>query len=258
MGMANNEQKPPLITVDKLRKYYGEVKPVNDISLEIAQGQVLTLVGANGAGKTTFLNLVTGLVRPDRGEIRLLGEKITGVSPDRRAKMGIVKTFQLEHVFEDMTVFDNVRTAWFSAAGKHYSLFKAMEDEKEINEKTDHLLDLFDLAGVKYTLVKNLGHGYKKVIDMAMCFAMNPKILLVDEPTSGVGEEEKYRIMNLLMDQIEINNLAAIIVEHDLQLVKELSKETIVMCDGEFIARGTPEYVFSQEKVIEVLVGKGF
>ncbi len=87
---------------------------------------------------------------------------------------------------------------------------------------------------------------------------MNPKILLVDEPTSGVGEEEKYRIMNLLMDQIRINNLASIIVEHDLQLVKELSKETIVMCDGEFIARGTPEYVFSQEKVVEVLVGKGF
>lgn len=256
--MVNDEQKPLLITVDKLRKYYGEVKSVNDISLEIAQGQVLTLVGANGAGKTTLLNLLTGLVRPDRGEIRLLGEKITGVSPDRRAKMGIVKTFQLEHLFEDMTVFDNIRTAWLSAAGKHYSLFKDIADEKEINESTDHLLELFDLAGVKDTLVKNLGHGYKKVIDIAMCFAMKPKILLVDEPTSGVGEEEKYRIMNLLMDQIKVNNLASIIVEHDLNLVKELAKETIVMCDGEFIARGTPDYVFSQEKVVEILVGKGF
>jgi branched-chain amino acid transport system ATP-binding protein len=256
--MVNNEQKQPLITVDKLRKYYGEVKSVNDISLEIAQGQVLTLVGANGAGKTTFLNLLTGLVKPDRGEIRLLGEKITGVSPDRRAKIGIVKTFQLEHVFEDMTVFDNVRTALFSASGKHYSLFKDVEDEKEINERTEHLLELFDLADVKYTLVKNLGHGYKKVIDIAMCFAMKPKILLVDEPTSGVGEEEKYRIMNLLMDQIQVNNLASIIVEHDLHLVRELSKETIVMCDGEFIARGAPDYVFSQEKVVEILVGKGF
>ncbi|MGA8830496.1 MAG: hypothetical protein WB554_02715, partial [Desulfomonilaceae bacterium] len=92
----------------------------------------------------------------------------------------------------------------------------------------------------------------------AMCFAMKPKILLVDEPTSGVGEEEKYRIMNLLMEQIAVNNLASIIVEHDLHLVKELSKETIVMCDGEFIARGTPEYVFSQDKVVEILVGKGF
>jgi len=256
--MVNNEQQPLLITVGKLRKYYGEVKSVDDISLEIAQGQVLTLVGANGAGKTTFLNLLTGLVRPDRGEISLLGEKITRVSPDRRAKMGIVKTFQLEHLFEDMTVFDNVRTAWLSAAGKHYSLFKDIGDEKEINEKTDHLLDLFDLAEVKYTLVKNLGHGYKKVIDIAMCFAMKPKILLVDEPTSGVGEEEKYRIMNLLMEQIAVNNLASIIVEHDLHLVKELSKETIVMCDGEFIAIGTPEYVFSQDKVVEILVGKGF
>jgi branched-chain amino acid transport system ATP-binding protein len=87
---------------------------------------------------------------------------------------------------------------------------------------------------------------------------MKPTILLVDEPTSGVGEEEKYRTMDLLMDQIQANNLAAIIVEHDLHLVKELSKETIVMCDGEFIARGTPEHVFNQEKVIEILVGKGF
>lgn len=256
--MSNKEQQPLLITVDKLRKYYGEVKSVNDISLEIAQGQVITLVGANGAGKTTLLNLLTGLIRPDRGEIRLLGERITHVPADQRAKRGVVKTFQLEHVFEDMTVYDNVRTACFSAAGKHYSLFRDIKDEKEINERTDHLLELFDLANVKGTTVRNLGHGYKKVIDIAMCFAMKPKILLVDEPTSGVGEEEKYRIMDLLMGQINAHNLAAIIVEHDLHLVKELSKETIVMCDGEFIARGTPDEVFCQEKVIEILVGKGF
>ena len=256
--MSNNEQKPHLITVSKLRKHYGEVKAVNDISLEISQGQVITLVGANGAGKTTLLNLLTGLIRPDRGEISLLGEKITGVPADQRAKRGIVKTFQLEHVFEEMTVFDNIRTACVSAAGKHYSMFKDIQNAKEINERTEHLLELFDLSSVKYSFVKNLGHGYKKVIDIAMCFAMKPTILLVDEPTSGVGEEEKYRTMDLLMDQIQANNLAAIIVEHDLHLVKELSKETIVMCDGEFIARGTPEHVFSQEKVIEILVGKGF
>jgi branched-chain amino acid transport system ATP-binding protein len=256
--MSNNEQKPHLITVSKLRKYYGEVKSVNDISLEISQGQVITLVGANGAGKTTLLNLLTGLIRPDRGEISLLGEKITGVPADQRAKRGIVKTFQLEHVFEEMTVFDNIRTACVSAAGKHYSMFKDIQNAKEINERTEHLLELFDLSSVKYSFVKNLGHGYKKVIDIAMCFAMKPTILLVDEPTSGVGEEEKYRTMGLLMDQIQANNLAAIIVEHDLHLVKELSKETIVMCDGEFIARGTPDHVFNQEKVIEILVGKGF
>jgi len=256
--MSNHEQKPHLITVSKLRKHYGEVKAVNDISLEISQGQVITLVGANGAGKTTLLNLLTGLIRPDRGEISLLGEKITGVPADQRAKRGIVKTFQLEHVFEQMTVFDNIRTACVSAAGKHYSMFKDIQNEKEINERTEKLLELFDLSSVKDSFVKNLGHGYRKVIDIAMCFAMKPRILLVDEPTSGVGEEEKYRTMGLLMDQIKANHLAAIIVEHDLNLVKELSKETIVMCDGEFIARGTPDHVFSQEKVIEILVGKGF
>jgi branched-chain amino acid transport system ATP-binding protein len=256
--MSNREQKPPLITVSKLRKHYGEVKAVNDISLEISQGQVITLVGANGAGKTTLLNLLTGLIRPDRGEISLLGEKINGVPADQRAKRGIVKTFQLEHVFGEMTVFDNIRAACVSAAGKHYSMFKDIQNAREINERTEHLLKLFDLSSVKYSFVKNLGHGYKKVIDIAMCFAMKPTILLVDEPTSGVGEEEKYRTMDLLMDQIQANNLAAIIVEHDLHLVKELSKETIVMCDGEFIARGTPDHVFSQEKVIEILVGKGF
>lgn len=256
--MSTHEQKPHLITVSKLRKHYGEVKAVNDISLEISQGQVITLVGANGAGKTTLLNLLTGLIRPDRGEISLLGEKITGVPADQRAKRGIVKTFQLEHVFGEMTVFDNIRTACVSAAGKHYSMFKDIRNEKEINERTEQLLELFDLSSIQYSFVKNLGHGYRKVIDIAMCFAMKPRILLVDEPTSGVGEEEKYRTMDLLMNQIQANHLAAILVEHDLNLVKELSKETIVMCDGEFIARGTPDHVFSQEKVIEILVGKGF
>jgi len=187
-----------MLTVNKLRKFYGEVRAVNDISLEIGQGQVITLVGANGAGKTTLLNLLTGLIKPDRGEIGLLGENITGVPPDKRARKGIVKTFQLEHVFDDMTVFDNIRTACFSAAGKHYSLFTDVRNEFEINEKAQKLLELFDLTNVRRTLVKNLGHGYKKVIDIAMCFAMSPRILLVDEPTSGVGEEEKFRIMNLL------------------------------------------------------------
>lgn len=253
-----DKQQMPLLSVSMLRKHYGEVKSVNDVSLEIAQGQVITLVGANGAGKTTLLNLLTGLIKPDRGEITLLGEKITGMPADKRAKRGIVKTFQLEHTFENMTVYDHIRTACLSAAGRHYSLFKDINNEKESNERAEQVLELFDLSGVKNSLVKNLGHGYRKVIDIAMSCSMNPKILLVDEPTSGVGEEEKYRIMKLLMNQIEVNNLAAVIVEHDLNLVKDLAKETIVMYEGEFIARGTPEEVFSQDKVIEILVGKGF
>lgn len=256
--MLNNQQNQPLLTVNKIRKYYGEVKSVNDVSLEMAQGQVLTLVGANGAGKTTLLNLLTGLIRPDRGEIRFLGEKITGLPANQRAKRGIVKTFQLEHLFEHMTVFDHIRTACVSATGKHFSMFRHINDEVEVNEKSELVLELFDLEEVKYTEVKNLGHGYKKVIDIATCFAMHPKVLLVDEPTSGVGEEEKYRIMKLLMRQIEENNLAAIIVEHDLDLVKDLSRETIVMYEGEFIARGAPADVFRQEKVVEILVGRGF
>ena len=255
--MGNN-QGPVLLAVESLRKFFGEVRAANDLSLEIAQGQVLSLVGANGAGKSTFLNMLIGLVRPDRGEIRLEGKRITGLPPEQRAKMGIVKTFQLEHVFDDMTVFDNVRTACLSAAGKHYVMFKDVSAEREINERTQHILELFDLARVCQTLVRNLGHGYKKVIDIAMSFAMKPKILLVDEPTSGVGEEEKYRIMELMMNQIRASNLAAIIVEHDLNLVKDLSNETIVMHEGEFIARGAPEEVFSQDKVVEVLVGRGF
>lgn len=255
--MGNNQQ-PVLLAAEKLRKFYGEVRAANDISLEIAQGQVLTLVGANGAGKSTFLNLLTGLVKPDRGEIRLMGKRITGLAPEQRAKMGIVKTFQLEHVFGDMTVFDHVRTACLSAAGKHYSMFKDISTETEINGQTEQLLELFDLARVSQSLVKNLGHGFKKVIDIATSFAMKPKILLVDEPTSGVGEEEKYHIMELMMNQIRANNLAAIIVEHDLNLVKDLSNETIVMHEGEFIARGAPGDVFGQDKVVEVLVGRGF
>jgi len=255
--MANKKQKPALLKINMLRKHYGEVKAVDDVSLEVHQGKVLMLIGANGAGKSTFLNLIAGLIKPDRGEIRLSGEIITRLPPYKRAKKGIVKTFQLEHVFEDMTVFDHIRTACLSAAGKHYSLFRNINDEKEINEKTEEITELFNLTEVRDELVKNLGSGYRKVIDIATSFAMNPKIILVDEPTSGVGEE-RYQIMELLMGQIHANNLAAIIVEHDLDLVKNIGEETIVMHEGEFIARGSPEEVFSQEKVVEVLVGRGF
>ena len=256
--MVKKKEKPLLLEVNQLKKHYGAVKANHNINLNIYQGQVLMLLGANGAGKTTFLNLLTGLIRPDGGEIKLFGESITKLPPDKRTKKGIVKTFQLEHVFENMTVFDHVRTACASSAGKHYSFFKDISDEKNINEKTDEIVNLFNLDDVSDELVQNLGHGYRKVIDIATSFALEPQLLLIDEPTSGVGEEEKYRIMELIMNQIQSNNLSAIIVEHDLNLVKELAEETIVMHEGEFIARGTPEDVFNREKVVEVLVGRGF
>jgi len=256
--MVNKKQKSALLEVNRLRKYYGEVKATDDISLRLDQGKVLMLVGANGAGKTTFLNLLTGLIKPDRGEIKLSGEIITNLPPHERTKKGIVKTFQLEHVFENMTTFDHIRTACLSAAGKHYSFFKNVDGEKEVNEKTEEIIELFNLTAVRNVLIKNLGHGYRKVIDIATSFATNPRLLLVDEPTSGVGEEERHWIMELLIHQIHINNLSAIIVEHDLGLVKDLGIETIVMHEGKFIARGTPEDVFSQHKVVEVLVGRGF
>jgi len=256
--MVNKKQKPVLLEVNMLRKYYGEVKATHDVSLNVDQGEVLMLVGANGAGKSTFLNLITGLLKPDRGEIKFLGEIITGLPPDKRAKKGIVKTFQSGHIFENMTVFDHIRTACSSAAGKHYSFFRNIDDEKDINEKTEEIIELFNLVEVNNNLVKNLGHGYRKIIDIATSFAVNPKLLLVDEPTSGVGEEEKYQVMELLMNQIHNNNLSAIIVEHDLSLVKDLSNEAIVMHEGEIIARGAPEDVFKQNKVVEILVGRGF
>jgi len=247
-----------LLEVKNLKKFYGKVTAVSDISLKIRYDQVIMLVGANGAGKTTFLNIIAGLTEADDGEIILSGENITRFPPHKRAKKGIIKTFQLEHVFESMTVFDHIRTACISADNKHYLFFKNINNEREINERAEEIIELFDLTEVKNVFVKSLGHGYRKVIDIATSFAMKPKILLIDEPTSGIGEEEKYRIMDLLMDQITAKKLSAIIVEHDLNLVKDLGRETIVMHEGQFIARGNPGDVFCQDNVIDILVGRGF
>lgn len=245
-----------VLEVNDLKKYYGDVRATDHVSFDVESQEVLSLVGANGAGKTTLINLISGLTKPDSGTIKLLGERINQLAPYERVRKGLVKTFQLTHSFEELTVLDSVRASLLPLKGKDFA-FSDLEGEDSIREKAESLIDRFNLTDLKDTVVQNISHGDKKVLDIVSSIATDPNLLLVDEPTSGVGEEEKREVMELLMDYVREHQISAFIIEHDLDLVRDFFEKTYVLHRGSIIARGTPEEVFNNDKVIEVLVGRG-
>ncbi len=249
-------EQETVLEVNDLKKYYGDVKATDHVSFNIEKGEILSLVGANGAGKTTLINLITGLTKPDTGTIKISGERIDHLPPHDRVKKGLVKTFQLTHSFEELSVLDNVRASLLSLKEKEFAL-SDLEDEDDIRKEAERLIERFDLTDLKDTKVKSISHGDEKVLDIICSIATDPNILLIDEPTSGVGEEEKREVMESVMDYIRDHEISAIIIEHDLDLVRDLFEKTYVMHEGSFIARGSPHEVFNNDKVIEVLVGKG-
>lgn len=250
----NNEK---ILKTDGLKKHYGEVKAVDGINMEIEKGEVIPLCGANGAGKTTLIDLLTGLREPDEGSIYIEDEEITGLTTHDRVKKGILKTFQLEHEFDHNTVLDTIRIATFSKLGKHYNFFRNIENYKDITEEAEQLLEEFELAELKNQSAHDISHGDKKILDIASTFPLNPKILLIDEPTSGVSEEDKYDMMRIILDRIEKEGIAAVVVEHDLELVRDLFDYTVIMHEGQFIAEDSTDNVFEKDEVIDVLVGRG-
>lgn len=250
-----NDEK--ILKTDGLKKHYGEVKAVDGVNMEMEKGEIIALCGANGAGKTTLIDLLTGLREPDEGSIYIEDEEITGLTAHDRVKKGILKTFQLEHEFDHNTVLDTIRVAAFSKLGKHYNFFKNIENYKDITEEAEQLLEEFELAELKNQNAHDISHGDKKILDIASTFPLNPKILLIDEPTSGVSEEDKYDMMRIILDRIEKGGIAAIVAEHDLELVRDLFDYAIIMNEGQFMAGDSTDNVFEKDEVIDVLVGRG-
>ncbi len=175
-----------MLIVENLKKYFGDLKAINGASFQIKEGEFVSLLGPNGAGKTTLVNLISGYLKPNGGRIIFLDKDITHASPYARIKMGIGRSFQLVHLFEESTVLDNVRTPLFSKYGKIRIGLLPADRYTDITRETLKILDLFNLSDKKDLVAKDLSEGDKKVLDIAMAFALKSKLILLDEPTSGV------------------------------------------------------------------------
>ncbi len=218
--------------------------------------QLVALVGSNGAGKTTLVNLISGLMRPDAGTVTFGDREVTSLSIYERIKSGIARSFQIVNLFDALTTMDNVRLAIFARDGKIRSAFKLAEHDVDVRSEAEDVLAAFGMAEKRDALAGGLAQGERKLLDVAVAYALRPKLILLDEPTSGVGTREKGTIMDKVSSVVRSQGLSAVIVEHDMDVVFRYSDKIVMMHEGRVLAEGTPEAIRRDSRVSATLLGQ--
>jgi branched-chain amino acid transport system ATP-binding protein len=245
----------PLLETVNLKRYFGDTRAVDNVSLTIEEREFVSLVGPNGAGKTSFINVVSALLRPDSGRIMFMGRDITRTSAAQRVRAGIARSFQLVNVFDDLSSFDNVALAIFSRQGKTAHLGALAHLDREVNVEAAKVLEQFGLAGKHAVIARDLAQGERKLLDVALAYALRPRLLFLDEPTSGVSTRDKGQIMDTIASVVRGEGITAVIVEHDMDVVFKYSDRIIVMAQGAILAQGTPDEIRASDQVAMVLLG---
>jgi len=243
-----------LQTID-LKRYFGETRAVDNVNLSIEEREFVSLVGPNGAGKTSLINVISALLAPESGKILFRGQDITHLSVTQRVRAGIARSFQLVNVFDDLSAFDNVALAIFSREGKTARLASLAHLDDAVTQEADAILGQFGLAGKRDDTGRDLAQGERKLLDVALAYALKPKLLFLDEPTSGVSTRDKGQIMDTIASVVRGEGITAVIVEHDMDVVFKYSDRIVVMAQGAIIAQGTPDEIRKNEQVAMVLLG---
>ncbi|ABC92205.1 probable branched-chain amino acid ABC transporter, ATP-binding protein [Rhizobium etli CFN 42] len=243
----------PVFEVANLRKAFGGLAVTNDVSLAMAAGDRVALIGPNGAGKTTFVNLVTGNLPPDSGEVRLGDETVTAVNAIGRVKRGLVRSFQVTRLFQDMTPAEHVGLAVLQRDGKTWNMFGNFLSMPDVMAEIDDLLGKLGLTPLMHRKVSEIAYGQQRLLELAVALALKPKVLLLDEPAAGVPQSDTGRIEQALADLPA--DLAVLMIEHDMDLVFRFAKRVIVLAAGAIIFNGRPEDVTRDARVREAYLG---
>jgi branched-chain amino acid transport system ATP-binding protein len=245
----------PLLQTIDLKRYFGDTRAVDNVNLSIEEGEFVSLVGPNGAGKTSLINVISALLQAESGKILFQGQDITHASVTERVKAGIARSFQLVNVFDDLSAFDNVALAIFSREGKTMHLGSLAHLDGAVTEEADAILSQFGLASKRDGNARDLAQGERKLLDVALAYALKPKLLFLDEPTSGVSTRDKGQIMDTIASVVRGGGITAVIVEHDMDVVFKYSDRIVVMAQGAILAQGTPDEIRKNEQVAMVLLG---
>jgi len=244
----------PVLSVHGLDKRFGAVVAADALTLDIPAGQKISLIGANGAGKTTFVNMVTGYLKPDSGSIALDGLDIGGRSPRNVARLGISRSFQIPQLFIELTAAENLTVA-VSGAGTKPLSFHASARAQERHDKAIELLGRFGLADLAERPISELAGGVRKLIDIAMALVRRPKLLLLDEPTSGVSAEEKFVTMDRVIHAVAPDAATIVFVEHDMEIVGRYADRVVAFYQGRILADGEPSHVLKDREVRRYVTG---
>src|SRR2546426_10274358 len=243
----------PLLFAQGLRKSFGETRAVDGVDFLVESEELVSLVGSNGAGKTTLVNLLSGLLVPDAGSIAFQDADITAVPVRDRIKAGIARSFQLVNLFDQLSALDNVRLAIFSRDGTTRQVLRLAERDRPARNEALEILRDFGLEDKWSVPASGLAQGERKLLDVAVAYALRPKLILLDEPTSGVGTREKSGIMDRVEAVVRSGGLSAVIVEHDMDIVFKYSDRIVMMHEGRVLAEGTPQEIMRDERVAAML-----
>jgi branched-chain amino acid transport system ATP-binding protein len=245
-----------LLQVKNVSKHFGSLVAVNDISMTVEPGELRAIIGPNGAGKTTFFNLITGFFTPTKGSITFDGRDVTDLLPARRVWCGMARTFQVTEIFPELSVGENIRIPVEVAAGLRLRPWLSRADEAKIHERVAELLAMGSLTEKAERQVGELSHGDQRATEIMMALALKPRLLLLDEPTAGMGDQETYDITQLVRRLHKESKLTIVLIEHDMRVVFHLADRIMVLDQGKFLAEGTPQEIAANKAVQTAYLGQ--
>jgi branched-chain amino acid transport system ATP-binding protein len=243
-----------MLAVEGLSKSFGGVAAIQDVSLQFAPGSLTAIIGPNGAGKTTFFNLISGAIRPDRGRVTLFGEDIVGLPPTQIVRQGVARAFQVASIFPSLTV-EAILTATVQAHMRHSERILRRFPLPECRDRAFEAMEMLGLSDKASVVSSNLSHGDQKLLDIGLALVLEPRVLLLDEPTAGMGPEERWQMIEKVHELWERQNLTLVFIEHDMDIVFKIAQSIRVLCYGKVLAEGTPSEIRGHPEVIAAYLG---
>ena len=245
-----------LLRIDSITKRFGSLTAIENVTLSVEPGELRAIIGPNGAGKTTFFNLISGLFPPSSGSVKFDNRDVTGLTPEERVRRGMARTFQITEIFPELTVSDNLRIAVELAAGYGLSPWLGAAGRAQVNGRLDELLEAGNLTPKRKLRVGALSHGDQRAVEIMMALALKPRLLLLDEPTAGMGDQETHDVARLVRRLHRREGLTIMLIEHDMRVVFNLADRIMVLAEGRVLAEGSPAEIAANEDVQRAYLGE--
>jgi branched-chain amino acid transport system ATP-binding protein len=250
-----NSDEEIILAAKNLRKEFGGLVAVEDVSVEIKAHTLHSIIGPNGAGKTTLFNLLSGVLKPTRGQVIFKGRDITHYPPHRIAHLGIGRSFQITNIFQNLSVLENVRLAAQALGKDNFKLFQNVKKFSRYEEKAMSVLEIVGLKGREKMEARNLAHGEKRKLELGIMLAGDPQVLLLDEPTAGMSSEQVPALLEIIHSIMSLGDKTIVLVEHRMDMVMSISDRVTVMHLGNLLAEGTPQEIAADQTVQSAYLG---
>jgi branched-chain amino acid transport system ATP-binding protein len=245
------------LKVENVSKHFGSLVAVDGVSMTVERGECRAVIGPNGAGKTTFFNLITGMLGLTTGRVLLEDKDLAGIDPTHRVKLGMARTFQITEIFPELSVRENIRIPVEVAAGLALAPRMPAHLKASVKDRIDQLLEEGGLTRIAHRYAGELSHGDQRACEIMMALALNPRLLLLDEPTAGMGDDETHAVARLIKRIHGESGMTIVLIEHDMRVVFNLADRIMVLAEGKPLAEGTPAEITANKDVQAAYLGDG-